>query len=408
MASSSSTSLTKFSSGSTIFTANLANSMYGGLYGSPEASSLAADDPRVAGHVHDGQHIDGHSQKINLVDHVTGQITSPNIADNSINYTKVANYISVDQAIPEYVNVGGIDYYYLDLSNLRDELAPSLVFEKKNPSIPLISPVNEDYTTSGDSFVVGSSSMEDLVSGSSGDSRMFFDVTNSAFRAGHANGNQWNSANRGQYSAAFGNNNTVSAHSGFSSGSQNRIFAGSDNSSSFGRDHMIYKQNCFVFGVGGLAKSIDGSIVHSNGFFQNAGDSQSETFILRTQINATSPYTNVDLGSIMLGANFGLDDFSTFLVKGEFILKQFNNGNTGVYTTTFVIKGIAATMPAILPSTPISLTTVYSDFAGVTINANVDPSGSGYNIVFSVSDSNARSNPVRWLAKVEILKLKFG
>jgi hypothetical protein len=109
----------------------------------------------------------------------------------------------------------------------------------------------------------------------------------------------------------------------------------------------------------------------------------------------------------MLGANFGLDDFSTFLVKGEFILKQFNNGNTGVYTTTFVIKGIATTIPAILPSTPISLTTVYSDFAGVTINANVVSSGSGYNIVFSVSDSNARSNPVRWLAKVEILKLKF-
>jgi hypothetical protein len=40
-------------------------------------------------------------------------------------------------------------------------------------------------------------------------------------------------------------------------------------------------------------------------------------------------------------------------VKGEFILKQFNNGNTGVYTTTFVIKGIATTIPAILPSTPI-------------------------------------------------------
>ena len=281
------------------------------------------------------------------------------------------------------------------------------VFEKKNPSIPLISPANEDYTTSGDSFVVGSSSMEDLASGSSGDSRMFFDVTNSAFRAGYANGNQWDSANRGQYSAAFGNNNTVSANSGFSSGSQNRIFAGSDNSSSFGRDHMIYEQNCFVFGVGGLAKSIDGSIVHSNGFFQNAGDSQSEAFILRKQINTTSPYTNVDLGSIMLGANFGLDQFSTFLVKGEFILKQFNNGDTGVYTTNFVIKGIATTIPAILPSTPISLTTVYSDFAGVTINANVVSSGSGYNIVFSVSDSNSRSNAVRWLAKVEILKLKF-
>ena len=407
MASSSSTSLTKFSSGSTIFTANLANSMYGGLYGSPEASSLVADDPRVAGHVHDGQHIDGHSQKVNLVDHVTGQITSPNIADNSINYTKVANYISVGQAIPEYVNIGGTDYYYLDLSHLRDELAPSLVFEKKNPSIPLISPVNEDYTTSGDSFVVGSSSMENLVSSGAGSSRMFFDVTNSAFRAGHANGNQWNSANRGQYSAAFGNNNTVSANSGFSSGSQNVVDSAAQNSAAFGRENKVYKQNCVVFGLGAQSKSIDGSVVHSNGFFQSAGDSQSETFILRKEINTTGlSYSNSLLGSIG-GSNFSLDDFSTFSIKAELILKQFNTGNTAVFDLKSVIKGVAGT-PAI-PVGATSISTVYADgaFSGVSINILLNLIGSSYQLIFRVSDTNPISNNVRWLAKVEILKLKF-
>jgi len=415
MTSSSSTSLTKFSSGSTIFTANLANSMYGGLYGSSEATSLASDDPRVAGHVHDGQHIDGHSQKINLVDHVTGQLTSPNIADNSINYTKVARYATAAQAIPEYVPVGETDYYYLDLSILRGELAPSLVFEKKDPSILLISPVNTDYTTGADSFVVGSSSMDHLASGTSGHSRMFFDVTNSAFRAGHVNSNQWNSANRGQYSAAFGNNNRVSAQSGFSSGSQNSIFSGADNSSAFGRDNQVYEQNCAVLGLGGIAKSIDGSIVHSNGFFKENGDSQVEAFFLRKEIKTLSPYTNIQLGSIMSPAppaspaNFGLDDFSTFLVRGEFLLKQFNNGDTGVYTTTFAVKGIGSTIPAIVPSTPIPVTTVFQDgsFSGVSINANVVLVGTVYELVFSVSESGSRSNFIRWLAKIEILKLKY-
>lgn len=409
MASSSSTSLTKFSSGSTIFTANLANSMYGGLYGSPEATGLAADDTRVVGHVHDGQHIDGHSQKIHLVDHVTGQITSPNIADNSINDTKIASYTSMAQAIPEYVTVGGTDYYYLDLSILRAEIAAYSVFEKKVPSTPLISPKNTDYSSSGaDSFVVGSSSMDDLASGSLGDSRMFFDVESSSFRAGTVTSGEWDSSNRGTYSTAFGYNNFVQAKTGFSPGYQNSIFAGAENSAAFGSDNKIYEPNCFVFGVGGLAKSIDGSIVHSNGFFEENGDSQVETFFLRKAVSTLSPYVNISLGSI-LGSSFGLSDFSTFLVKGEFVLKQFNNGDTGVYTTTFVVKGIGSTIPAIVTGTPISVTTIFQDsgFSGtITINANVvAASGGGHELVFSVSDTGSRSNKIRWFGKIDVLKL---
>lgn len=84
-----SNTLTRFRSGITILTEKVANSLFGGLYGQPEASGLDPQDPLVAGHVHDGQHLDGHAQKINLSDHVTGQLDGANIQDVSISISKL-------------------------------------------------------------------------------------------------------------------------------------------------------------------------------------------------------------------------------------------------------------------------------------------------------------------------------
>ena len=74
MSTDSDATLTKFESTVTVVTADFANSIFGGLYGSGEAASLDSDDPRVRGHVHDGEHIDGHIQKIHLQDHVEDQL----------------------------------------------------------------------------------------------------------------------------------------------------------------------------------------------------------------------------------------------------------------------------------------------------------------------------------------------
>ncbi len=64
--------LTRYRTGITILTEDLANSWYGGLFGTTEGNLLDPDDPLVAGHVHDGSRNDGHAQKINLSSHVTG------------------------------------------------------------------------------------------------------------------------------------------------------------------------------------------------------------------------------------------------------------------------------------------------------------------------------------------------
>lgn len=90
--------LTRYKSGITILTEDVANSLYGGLYGQPEGSLLDPENPLVAGHIHDGQHLDGHAQKINLSDHVTGQLDGQNIKEGSITADKLDPDIDIGTA----------------------------------------------------------------------------------------------------------------------------------------------------------------------------------------------------------------------------------------------------------------------------------------------------------------------
>lgn len=115
MATDSSNKLTKFVSTETIVTADFANSMYGGLYGSSEGDDLSATDPRVAGHVHDGVNADGHAQKVDLVNHVTNKLTNSNLADDAVTKRNIAGFTSRDDAIPTSEVIDGVTYYYLDL-----------------------------------------------------------------------------------------------------------------------------------------------------------------------------------------------------------------------------------------------------------------------------------------------------
>jgi hypothetical protein len=116
MASSSSTKLTKYESAVTIVTAAVANSWFGGLYGSSEGEAYDSTDPLVAGHVHDGSRVDGHAQKINLVTHVTGQLRNVNLGLDAVNKRNVDSFVDQGQAIPESELIDGTTYYYLDLS----------------------------------------------------------------------------------------------------------------------------------------------------------------------------------------------------------------------------------------------------------------------------------------------------
>ena len=116
MATSSSTKLTKYESAVTIVTADVANSWFGGLYGTSAGNNKEETDPMVAGHKHDGSHEDGHAQKIHLVDHVTNQLRNVNLADDAVTKRTVASFTAQNQAIPETEVVDGVTFYYLDLT----------------------------------------------------------------------------------------------------------------------------------------------------------------------------------------------------------------------------------------------------------------------------------------------------
>ena len=118
MAVNNSTTLTKYQSAVTIVTAAIANSWYGGLFGTTEGAALDAADPLVAGHVHDGEHIDGHAQKVNLVSHVTGQLRNVNLANDAVTKRNISAFTSANNAIPESEVINGTTYYFLDLSSV--------------------------------------------------------------------------------------------------------------------------------------------------------------------------------------------------------------------------------------------------------------------------------------------------
>ena len=132
MATDSDTKLTRYTSAVTVVTAEVMNALYGGEYG----YNTTADeyDPVVYGHVHDGEHVDGHASKVYLTngEHVRGQLahknlggydgTTPAVQVDNIQcypediYNKPAEHAE-QLTIPEYTeSAHGVRCYYLDLS----------------------------------------------------------------------------------------------------------------------------------------------------------------------------------------------------------------------------------------------------------------------------------------------------
>ena len=94
------------------------------------------------------------------------------------------------------------------------------------PTVSLISPNDatsgSGYDVSKTSFVVGSTQLDDTGLPVN-DTRMLFDKTTGAFRAGTATSTQWDNVNRGTNSIALGLDNTASSVSSFAIGTSNTV-----------------------------------------------------------------------------------------------------------------------------------------------------------------------------------------
>ena len=251
----SSKKLTKYSSGTTIVTADVANSWFGGLYGSYEGSLLDTDDVRLTGHVHDGDPYDGHAGKIDLVAHVKSKLQHQNLADLAVEKNNVATFVSRLDAIPE-VDVDG--NYYLNLTDVYDyvdtEISAIVIgsspFEAADTNADstndVVRQADTNYDTTGMDFLYGSSKLDDMNDGTKGDERVLFDKSKGAFRAGSVNSIQWNDANRGTYSTALGRNTTASGQASFAAGAENT--ASGTNSFVAGASNNNSANNAAVFG----------------------------------------------------------------------------------------------------------------------------------------------------------------
>lgn len=155
-----------------------------------------------------------------------------------------------------------------------------------------------DYTT--DDFVFGSPQLDG--NGVTGNhSRMFFDKSKSAFRAGSSINTSWNDANVGAYSVAFGNSITASGTGSHASG--NNSIASGDYSFLHGSNLTASGLFSFVQGSASQATAT-GAVAFGNGSIGNG------IYSLTTGTQNTSEsYTQVTVGSfatIQTGSQFSL------------------------------------------------------------------------------------------------------
>jgi hypothetical protein len=350
--------LTKFESGETVVTSDFANSVYGGLKGTFEADSLSPDDPRVVGHIHDGVSADGHAGKINLVSHVEDQLLNVNLADNAVTKRNVRETIYQEEAVPEYDLVSGVKKYYLDLRQTKSEFT---FIEDDSPSSAAsgitesnsIRQRSQEFdgtsysdipdvwsTASGRDFVFGSSSLEDIDSGTDGDNRFFFDKSSAAFRAGSVSSTEWDIASRGDYSVSFGRNNISAGEGSVSLGKQNSVMAG-ESSILGGLDNSInlYSINSVISGgqqniledsagsviSGGQNNSIyDGSdFSYIGGGLQNAIGVSSASSPIQAAVIAGGQYNSITQSS---GTSF-IGGGSRNLIEGSSLDSGILSGN---------------------------------------------------------------------------------
>lgn len=448
MATSSTKKLTKYTSGSTIVTADTANAWYGGLYGSYEGTLLDVDDPRVIGHVHDGEPYDGHAGKINLVNHVTDKLLHQNLSDQAVWKNNVGSFLTRGEAIPESVVIDSVKYYYLDLTDIYtyvdDEITlAASPFEEADSNADTVDDVvrqsNYDYTSTGLDFVFASEKLDDMNDASKGDNRFLFDRSKGAFRAGSVNSTQWNNANRGDYSFAAGRNTTASGNGSFAAGvgniasgdnsfvggsnnqsqspgtfiagANNTAFVGSSGSVITGVLNAANSPNSLIFGKESVG-NIDGEFCHSSGKFTTLGDAQTSEYTVRGSLIGPFAPPGLILNVDGIGKNYQMDIHAAYHVSVMLIGKLAGpSQEAGVYKLEALAIG-PTTTPAGGVITSILTTyisrTSYFLSGPPYVNATLTISPGTNNLQINVSDTHpAGFIPSRWVATVTLTKCKF-
>lgn len=189
---------------------------------------------------------------------------------------------------------------------------------------------NSNGTLATDDFLFGSPSLNDD-GNTDHDKRMFFDKSNGAFRAGVANGDEWNSNNIGYGSIAFGNVNEASGNASTAFGSENT--ASGFISTAFGGSNTASGFNSTTFGS---ANEASGNYSTAFGRFTTA-HSMSEVTIG----HHNTSYTPVDVSSWNLTDRlFVIGNGTGHSAKSDALI-VYKNGNAGLNGNLAIGKSTA-------------------------------------------------------------------
>jgi hypothetical protein len=224
---------------------------------------------------------------------------------------------------------GGASVFEVDTTPTPDEIQPLLA-------------------NKGASFVVGSQDTEDT-GVSADDSRMFYHKGDRSFRAGRALGTEWDSANRGNESAAFGLNPTASGTQSFAAGAN--VEAQAAGSQSLGNYTRVTGSDA----TGGTAKGN-----YSNSYLRGQNAHSSDAF---SSVVGSAQYSRVTLVAETVGAtteemfldalgtkSMGVPNNVSWAFEMLFVARQVASsgsgtvGNSAAYKAAGCVRNVGGTV----------------------------------------------------------------
>ncbi len=254
-------------------------------------------------------------------------------------------------------------------------------------------------------FVIGSPQLDDD-GNAAHDARMFFDKGNAAFRAGEVPTTEWDSANVGSHSVAFGSETTASGITSFAGGYQ--VDATGDGAFGYGFSSVAAGDNAFVLGAeltanndyamssGAEAKSRHyGAFTRTN--YNNVTGKESQYSFVTGHIRTVGAVTN----EIFLDGSGGSERMT--VASGNmygFVIRVIAKGanSNGFYETKGMIENVGGTTSLI---GSLSETVIYEEDAGMAVTVTADDT----NDSLKVAVTGIAGDTTDWFMKVELLEI---
>ncbi|MCE7887452.1 MAG: hypothetical protein DYH13_08150 [Alphaproteobacteria bacterium PRO2] len=237
----------------------------------------------------------------------------------------------------DVTGAAGADYFCDASGNncfTASSVAGSGLWERNGTVVRTRSPAV--YAT--DDFVFGAAQLADIA-GVDDDARMFFDKSKGAFRAGYAPDVEWNDANVGQYSAAFGFGNIASGGLSMSWGGDPIVGLG--NNSASGDSSTAWGFQTTASGLAstawGLATSASGEYATAFGNNTTASGTNATAFGNEVRVGNGTPGT---VGQRSVAIGFGDASGTRPQVTGTGSFGLFMGDQAGVDVTASSIMAL--------------------------------------------------------------------